>query len=150
MQILQLVGVGAMLLWLNFKLAIYTLIPVPLVFLGTWYFWRHVYPRYYRLWDSSSKQIAALSGMLSGIRVVKAFAQEQREFERFEKSSAYLKDSRLWVENATKLTGNPWQYIKVRQALFDTLQPDQFADLLAECGCGHEVVAPGKKAGFWS
>ena len=31
---------------------------------------------YYRYWDSSSKQAGTLSGMLSGIRVVKAFAQE--------------------------------------------------------------------------
>lgn len=101
LQILQLIGVGAMLLWLNPKLAFYTLIPVPLVFLGTWMFWRHVYPRYYRLWDSSSKQIAALSGMLSGIRVVKAFGQENREYDRFQNASTYLKDSRLWVEFAT-------------------------------------------------
>jgi ATP-binding cassette, subfamily B, bacterial len=101
LQIVQLIGVGAMLLWLNSKLALFTLIPVPLVFIGTWFFWRYVYPRYYRLWDASSKQIAALSGMLSGIRVVKAFAQQDREYDRFSKSSKHLQDSRLWVENAT-------------------------------------------------
>jgi ATP-binding cassette subfamily B protein len=103
LQILQLIGVGAMLIWLNPKLAFYTLIPVPLVFAGTWFFWQYVYPRYYRLWDSSSKQIAALSGMLSGIRVVKAFGQEDREYERFQNASTYLRDSRLWVENATSI-----------------------------------------------
>lgn len=101
LQIVQLIGVGAMLVWLNPKLAFYTLIPVPLVILGTVFFWRYVYPRYYRLWDSSSKQIAALSGMLSGIRVVKAFAQEQREFDRYNQASTYLRDSRLWVDHAT-------------------------------------------------
>jgi ATP-binding cassette subfamily B protein len=103
LQILQLIGVGAMLIWLNPKLAFYTLIPVPLVFAGTWLFWQYVYPRYYRLWDSSSKQIAALSGMLSGIRVVKAFGQEDREYQRFQNASTYLRDSRLWVENATSI-----------------------------------------------
>ncbi|MFN9750675.1 MAG: DUF1854 domain-containing protein [Planctomycetota bacterium] len=103
LQILQLIGVGAMLVWLNPKLAFYTLIPVPLVFAGTWFFWQYVYPRYYRLWDSSSKQIAALSGMLSGIRVVKAFGQEDREYQRFQHASTYLRDSRLWVENATSI-----------------------------------------------
>jgi ATP-binding cassette, subfamily B, bacterial len=101
LQILQLFGVGAMLIWLNPKLAIYTLIPVPLVVFGTMYFWRHVYPRYYRLWDSSSKQIGALSGMLSGIRVVKAFAQEDREFQKYNRANTYLRDSRLWVDHAT-------------------------------------------------
>ncbi|MBM4077602.1 MAG: ABC transporter ATP-binding protein, partial [Planctomycetes bacterium] len=110
-QVLQLVGVGAMLIWLNPKLAFYTLIPVPLVFWGTWYFWQNVYPRYYRLWDSSSKQFAALSGMLSGIRVVKAFAQESREFDRFQRSSTYLRDSRLWVENATSVYSAAMQLV---------------------------------------
>jgi ATP-binding cassette, subfamily B, bacterial len=47
LQSVQLVGVGAMLLWLNPKLAMFTLIPVPLVIAGSWVFWRKVYPRYY-------------------------------------------------------------------------------------------------------
>jgi len=91
LQIVQLVGVGAMLVWINPKLALFTLIPVPLVILGSWIFWRHVYPRHYRLWDASSKQMAALSGMLSGIRVVKAFSQESRERDRFHSASDHLR-----------------------------------------------------------
>jgi ATP-binding cassette subfamily B protein len=98
LQIVQLVGVGAMLVWINPKLALYTLIPVPLVILGSWIFWRHVYPRHYRLWDASSKQMATLSGMLSGIRVVKAFAQEPRESDRFHAASDHLRHWREWVE----------------------------------------------------
>jgi ATP-binding cassette, subfamily B, bacterial len=98
LQIVQLFGVGAMLIWINPKLAMFTLIPVPLVILGTWIFWRKVYPRYYRLWDASATQITVLSGMLSGIRVVKAFAQEDREYARFAKTSDELRTWRLWVE----------------------------------------------------
>jgi len=99
LQIVQLVAVGGMLLWINPKLALFTLIPVPLVVLGSWIFWRHVYPRHYRLWDASSKQMARLSGMLSGIRVVKAFAQEPRELVRFHDSSDHLRQWRQWVEH---------------------------------------------------
>ena len=99
LQAVQLVGVGAMLVWLNPKLALFTLIPVPLVFLGTWIFWQKVYPRYYRLWDASSKQMSVLNGMLSGIRVVKAFAQEDREFKKFQTASEHLRHWRLWVDN---------------------------------------------------
>ncbi len=98
LQIVQLVGVGAMLVWINPKLAAFTLIPVPLVILGSWVFWRHVYPRHYRLWDASSKQMAVLSGMLSGIRVVKAFGQEPRERDRFHAASDHLRQWRRWVE----------------------------------------------------
>jgi ATP-binding cassette subfamily B protein len=100
LQILQLVGVGIMLFTLNSTLALYTLIPMPLVFAGSWSFWRYVYPKYYRYWDSASKQAGALSGMLAGIRVVKAFGQEQREFERFRESSTYLRASRMSVEHS--------------------------------------------------
>jgi ATP-binding cassette subfamily B protein len=99
LQIVQLVGVGAMLVWINPKLAAFTLIPVPLVILGSWIFWRHVYPRHYRLWDASSKQMTTLSGMLSGIRVVKAFAQEPRERDRFHGASDHLRQWREWVEH---------------------------------------------------
>ncbi len=98
MQILQLLGVGLMLFTLNAKLALWTLIPMPFVLYGSWFFWRHVYPKYYRYWDSASKQAAALAGMLSGIRVVKAFAQEGREFDRFQATSQSLCGSRLEVE----------------------------------------------------
>lgn len=37
--------------------------------------------------------------------------------------------ARLWCENATKLTGTGWDYIKVPQSGFDRLQPSEFADL---------------------
>jgi ATP-binding cassette subfamily B protein len=100
LQSLQLVGVGVMLFTLNAKLALWTLVPMPLVLYGSWFFWRHVYPRYHRYWDSASKQAGALAGMLSGIRVVKAFAQEQREFDRFQATSDKLRRSRLEVEGA--------------------------------------------------
>jgi ATP-binding cassette subfamily B protein len=100
LQTLQLVGVGVMLFTLNAKLALWTLVPMPLVLYGSWFFWRYVYPRYHRYWDSASKQAGALAGMLSGIRVVKAFAQERREFERFGATSDSLRQSRLEVETS--------------------------------------------------
>src|SRR5690606_31101009 len=78
LQVLMLVGVGVMMFVIDPKLALFTLIPAPLVIGGTIVFWRYVYPRNYRAWDASSKQAGMLSGLLSGVRVVKAFSQEQR------------------------------------------------------------------------
>ncbi len=111
LQIVQLVAVGAMLVWINPKLALFTLIPVPLVILGSWIFWRHVYPRHYRLWDASSKQMTRLSGMLSGIRVVKAFAQEDRERERFHTASDQLRQWRQWVEHTNTTYSSAMQIV---------------------------------------
>src|SRR4051794_20210571 len=101
LQIVQVMPVGVMLFTLNPKLAVYTLIPAPLVVIGSWFFWKRVHPRHYRYWDSSSKQAGMLTGMLSGIRVVKAFAQENREYERFNKISDYLRACRMHVDYST-------------------------------------------------
>ncbi|HVT29154.1 MAG TPA: DUF1854 domain-containing protein [Lacipirellulaceae bacterium] len=101
LQIVQVTAVGVMLFTLNPKLAVFTLIPAPLVIGGSWFFWKHVHPKHYRYWDSSSKQAGMLTGMLSGIRVVKAFAQEGREYERFNRISGYLRDCRLKVDYST-------------------------------------------------
>ena len=39
--------------------------------------------------------------------------------------------ARLWWENASRLTGQEWRYLKVPQAGFDKLQPTVFSDLVA-------------------
>ncbi len=111
LQIVQVVAVGAMLFTINPKLAFYMLIPTPLVIGGSWFFWKRVYPKYYRYWDSSSKQAGMLTGMLSGIRVVKAFAQEDREYARFQKFSDYLRRSRITVENSTARFSSAMQLV---------------------------------------
>jgi hypothetical protein len=36
----------------------------------------------------------------------------------------------LWAENATRLTGTQWQYVKVPQREFEKLQAGEFADVL--------------------
>ncbi len=105
-QLIMLLGVGIMMFTINVELALYTLIPAPLVISGSIIFWRYIYPRYYKFWDAGSKQAGMLSGILSGIRVVKAFSQENREVKRFDKASNYLTTSRRNVDYAVN-TFNP-------------------------------------------
>ena len=97
-QLVMVLGVGIVIFSINFELACYTLIPAPLVVIGSILFWRYIYPRYYRFWDASSKQAGMLSGTLSGIRVVKAFCQEHREMERFNTASSRLLRTRRGVD----------------------------------------------------
>jgi ATP-binding cassette subfamily B protein len=101
LQLVQVTAVGVMLMTLNPKLAVFTLIPAPLVIAGSWFFWKKVHPKHYRYWDASSKQAGMLAGMLSGMRVVKAFAQEGREYDRFNRISDYLRHSRMRVDYST-------------------------------------------------
>ena len=105
-QMITVVAVGAMLFSLSWKLALFTLLPAPLVVLSAVFFWKRVYPRYYRVWDANSKLHGALNTILSGIRVVKAFGQELREQKRFGRSSGYVRDSFRGVEY-TVATFNP-------------------------------------------
>ncbi len=101
LQSLQLAGISAMLVYLNPRLALVTLLPMPLIIAGSWYFTRCLQPRHHHYWEAVGKQAAALMGMLSGIRVVKSFVQEDREIRRFGESSRRLRDSRLAVDTST-------------------------------------------------
>ena len=97
-QVLKVLVVGLMLFSLNWQLALVTLVPAPFVIAAATFFWRRIYPRYYRIWDARSKLNGALNSILNGVRVVKAFGQERREVSRFHGTSGYLRDSFRRVE----------------------------------------------------
>ncbi|MBI2914475.1 MAG: ABC transporter ATP-binding protein [Firmicutes bacterium] len=105
-NVFLLVGIGLVLFTMNTRLALYTLIPSPLVVGSTYVFWSYVMPRYKRYWDRRSKLAGSLASVLSGIRVVKAFAQEERESGNFAAYSNRLREARLRVDKATS-TFNP-------------------------------------------
>ncbi|HET6612673.1 MAG TPA: DUF1854 domain-containing protein [Kofleriaceae bacterium] len=98
LQLTMAVGVWTMMFVLDPGLAVLALLPAPLVMGGTVFFWRRIYPRNFRSWDAASQQAGALSGMLTGIRVVKAFGQEPRELARFQAASARLRGARHDVD----------------------------------------------------
>jgi ATP-binding cassette subfamily B protein len=101
LQVLQLLAIGVMLFVLNAKLAFYTLLPMPLVLIASWFFCRTLYARHHKYWDAVGHQASALTSLLSGIRVVKSFTQEPREQARFTTNSEKLRESRLSVDLAT-------------------------------------------------
>lgn len=105
-NILLFVGIGIMLFTINTRLAVYVLIPIPFVIFGTWFFWQKIYPRYYKLWDSQAKMSNFLHSVITGIRMVRAFAQERREIERFEKRAGTLRDANRAV-NLSVAAFNP-------------------------------------------
>ena len=101
LQLFLMAGISVALFCLNPKLAMVTMLPMPLIVAGSWYFARYLNPRHQHYWDAVGKQAAALTGLLAGIRVVKAFVQEDRESERFRQSSRRLRDSRQTVDVST-------------------------------------------------
>jgi len=97
-QALTIVAVGVMLFFLNWKLALFALMPAPVVIVAATFFWKRIYPRYYRVYDANSKLNTALNAIFSGVRVVKAFGQEQRERDRFDGRAGYVRDSYRSIE----------------------------------------------------
>jgi ATP-binding cassette subfamily B protein len=106
LNLMLVVAIGAALFVMQWRLAILVMVPIPFVVIGTIFFWRHIYPRYYRLWDSQSKLSQLLAGLLNGIRLVKAFGQEKKEHQRFQQAAGYLQDTRRSVDRSVA-TFNP-------------------------------------------
>lgn len=81
---LLLIGILIFLFVMSWKLTLCVLIPVPFIVLGGTVFFdrlrRAFRMKYYR-W---AKLVGLASEMLSSVRVMKAFAQEQREMRRFD------------------------------------------------------------------
>lgn len=84
---LLLVGIGIMLFKLNWELALFVLIPAPLVAIFAGRFWKRIRMQMHGFFRRWGRLNAALNESLMGLRVVKAFAQEPREIRRFNRQS---------------------------------------------------------------
>ena len=97
-NILLLFAIGMVLFSMNWLLALLVLVPVPIVALLSRWFWRRINNVWHRYWHARQQLTAALSDSLSGIRVVRAFAQEPQEVRRFRTHSAALFETELRAE----------------------------------------------------
>ena len=80
---IKLLGVGLLLFCYNWRLALLTIVPAPLVVFLSTAFWKRLRTYYGRLWQGWERLTVALQDSLGGIRVVKAFAGEEKEVDRF-------------------------------------------------------------------
>ena len=84
---LRLVGTSALLLALDWRLALVVLIPLPIIAVGLRQFNRRVRPMYRQVRDRLGDINARLQDNLAGIRVIQAFGQEAAELDRFRTTS---------------------------------------------------------------
>ena len=80
---LTVVGVGVALFVLNWKLALIVLTPIPLMFALTIVFHKKLHVGFHRIFHRWSQMTAVAADALPGVRVIKAFSQEDREVDRF-------------------------------------------------------------------
>ncbi len=83
-DVFMVIMIGMILMSMNWQLTLYILIPLPIVIFTSKFFWRYIRSLFGRAYGRRSRLSAVLNDALSGIRVVKAFGQEEQEIERFD------------------------------------------------------------------
>ena len=81
-NLLTLVGVSVVLFTLNWRLALLSLVPVPLVVASLQVYARYVRPAFRERQQVLGELNATLNDNLSGIREIKAFTREDAELQR--------------------------------------------------------------------
>jgi ATP-binding cassette subfamily B protein len=73
--------------WIDVRLTLIALLPLPGVTLGTRYFGRAIHDRFERIQAQLSEMSAVVQEALSGVRVVRAYGQEPAETARFARAN---------------------------------------------------------------
>jgi ATP-binding cassette subfamily B protein len=74
----------AIMVSFDWRLALYSILPAPAVSLAVIYFGRRIHERFERIQSMFSDISSRVQENLSGVRMVRAFAQERAELRRFE------------------------------------------------------------------
>ncbi len=82
-DLLRLVSTAIVLLWLDWRLALVVMLPVPVLGVALRLFNRRVRPIYRRVRDRLGGINAKLQDNIAGLRVIQAFGQEEATLDRF-------------------------------------------------------------------
>ncbi len=97
-QVLLFVAVGIVLFAYDWKLALFIIAPMPIIFLSFSLFRGVMGKLFRRSWERSSQSNTVLHDIFSGIRVVKSYGMEHREAKRFEEYAAAEKNTQMQIE----------------------------------------------------
>ncbi len=104
-DIITIAIICTILFTLNVKLAALVLIPTPLLIIATLKFGRRLHRTYRGLWRRWAGISALLADTIPGVRVVKAFAQEDREVGKFQVRSEELLRGEITVAGIRSVFG---------------------------------------------
>lgn len=90
---LTLIGVASFLFWTNATLAAAILAPIPIIVGIGIKFWRPMAQMFYKVGQKWARFHTHLNESLNGIRVVKAFAKEDLEYDKFLRRNHELRDT---------------------------------------------------------
>jgi len=109
MSALMVVGIAIVLFMEEPVLAALTMIPIPVGAVITYFHTVAIRRFFRRLWSKWSRMTSVLSDVIPGVRVVKAFTQEDREADRFTRRSQSFVDDAMdlhseWTTYWPKIT----------------------------------------------
>lgn len=99
-QGMMLIGIPIAMLIMNARVAVWVLLPIPLVLVAVRWFRRRMHRVWSRVWHQWSRFGGALNGVLQGTKVVKAFHGENREVQRFGKRIRDLAEINYTAESS--------------------------------------------------
>ncbi len=91
-QFFMFFGIGTILFLMNWQLTCLILLPIPIIVLGGGWFYRTVRSLWHRAWRRRSKLFDVVNDSVSGIRVVRAFGQQNSEVDRFDDANTDARD----------------------------------------------------------
>ncbi len=95
--VLQIAGVGIILFYLNSRLAMWMLLPVPFLIAGAVWYTLTAKTRYKEQRKAASAMNALLLDNLQGVRQIKSYAREETELERFSESARLVAETQLVI-----------------------------------------------------
>lgn len=93
--VLQVIGIGIVLFFLDPAVAMWATLPVPVLAVGAWVYSAFGRDRYRNQRDAASDLNALLHDNISGVRQIKAYAAETAEHARFNEYSDVLRRASL-------------------------------------------------------
>ena len=86
-QFFKMIGIIVVMIIMNWRLAIYSLAPVPFVVVGARIFSKRIAPFYRRIWRRWSSVSGLLTDTIPGVRVIKSFTNEKNATKLFEQKN---------------------------------------------------------------
>ncbi|MBQ2759349.1 MAG: ABC transporter ATP-binding protein [Clostridia bacterium] len=101
-QLFTLVGILVIMICMNWKLTLFSLLPIPLVVATGKIFGKKIGPRYMRIWRRGSAISTLLADTIPGVRVIKAFTNEKSAVDKFD---AYCDEWMKEDDSVAKIAG---------------------------------------------
>jgi ABC-type multidrug transport system fused ATPase/permease subunit len=112
--ILQIIGVGIYLFSLNAHLAVWMLLPIPVLFAGVTWYTLTAKGRYREQRKAASAMNSLLLDNLQGVRQIKSYAREETELTRFSDSARKVAETQLVIMRT-------WSWYSSAMAFFGAL-----------------------------